>query len=116
MPISSHSPNPPFLTNITLQLENKDLQFQAKEGVQKAVVNMYGTRHLHGSGASSTCSKTRSRWIRPAELLAEISKRSSIYQKPIPLAPGMYRLNLVVRDVVGRQHEQLRARVERAPV
>ena len=30
------------LTNMTLQFENKDLQFQAKEGVQKAVVNIYG--------------------------------------------------------------------------
>src|SRR5213594_1384075 len=30
------------LANVTLQLENKDLQFQAKDGVQKAVVNMYG--------------------------------------------------------------------------
>src|SRR5579872_7150603 len=30
------------LTNITVQLENKDLQFQAKDGVQKATVNMYG--------------------------------------------------------------------------
>src|ERR1044071_1257374 len=30
------------LTNITIQFENKDLQFQAKEGVQKAVVNIYG--------------------------------------------------------------------------
>src|SRR5215813_8158549 len=30
------------LSNITVQFENKDLQFQAKEGVQKAVVNLYG--------------------------------------------------------------------------
>lgn len=30
------------LTNVTLQFENKDLQFQSKEGVQKAVVNIYG--------------------------------------------------------------------------
>jgi len=37
----------------------------------------------------------------PAELLSEIGKRSSIYQKSVPLAPGMYRLNVVVRDVVG---------------
>ena len=29
------------LTNVTIQLENRDLQFQAKDGVQKAVVNLY---------------------------------------------------------------------------
>jgi hypothetical protein len=37
----------------------------------------------------------------PAELLADYTKRSSIYQKSIPLAPGLYRLNVVARDVVG---------------
>src|SRR5579863_4755219 len=30
------------LTNVTIQMENKDLQFQAKDGIQKATVNMYG--------------------------------------------------------------------------
>ena len=37
----------------------------------------------------------------PTEALSAYVKRSSIYQKSIPLAPGMYRLNMVVRDVVG---------------
>src|SRR5450432_3417878 len=31
-----------ILTNVTLQLENKDLQFQSKEGVQKAAINIFG--------------------------------------------------------------------------
>src|SRR5215831_207369 len=30
------------LTSITIQFDNKDLNFQAKEGVQKAVINLYG--------------------------------------------------------------------------
>ena len=29
------------------------------------------------------------------------TKRQSIYQKIVPLAPGMYRLNVVAKDVVG---------------
>ena len=37
----------------------------------------------------------------PAALLGDTVKRSSIYQKSVPLAPGLYRLNVVVRDVVG---------------
>ena len=48
-----------MLTNITMQLDNKDLQFQAKEGVQKAVVNMYGAHHLHGAAHRARCSKNR---------------------------------------------------------
>jgi hypothetical protein len=37
----------------------------------------------------------------PAEMLQAASKGSSLYQKSVPLAPGMYRLNVVVKDVVG---------------
>ncbi len=37
----------------------------------------------------------------PAELLQEAVKGSSIYGKAVPLAPGMYRLNVVAKDVVG---------------
>jgi GWxTD domain-containing protein len=88
------------LTNITLQLENKDLQFQAKEGVQKAVVNMYGRITSMARRVINVFEDTVT-VDSPAELLAEISKKSSIYQKSVPLAPGMYRLNIVVRDVVG---------------
>jgi len=88
------------LTNITLQLENKDLQFQAKEGVQKAVVNMYGRITSMSRRVINVFEDTVT-VDSPAELLAEVSKRSSIYQKSIPLAPAMYRLNIVVRDVVG---------------
>src|SRR5262245_37495755 len=88
------------LTNVTIQLENKDLQFQAKEGVQKAVVNMYGRITSMARRVINVFEDTVT-VDSPAELLGEISKRSSIYQKSIPIAPGMYRLNIVVRDVVG---------------
>src|SRR5688500_21628 len=37
----------------------------------------------------------------PTELLPQAIHTSSIYQKAAPLAPGMYRLNVVVKDVVG---------------
>jgi hypothetical protein len=37
----------------------------------------------------------------PQELLQSASTRSSIYQQRVPLAPGLYRLNVVVKDVVG---------------
>lgn len=88
------------MTNVTLQFENKDLNFQAKDGVQKAIVNIYGRittmsrRHVNVFEDTVTVDS-------PAELLQAISKRSSIYQKSVSLAPGMYRLNVVAKDVVG---------------
>jgi hypothetical protein len=37
----------------------------------------------------------------PTELLGKAIEGASIYQKAIPLPPGMYRLNVVAKDVVG---------------
>ena len=92
--------NTSILTNITIQLENKDLQFQSKEGVQKAMVNMYA-RITSMARRVVTYFEDPVTIDCPTELLGIYSKRSSIYQKSIPLPPGMYRLNVVVKDVVG---------------
>jgi GWxTD domain-containing protein len=89
-----------ILTNVTLQLENKDLQFQSKEGVQKAAVNIFGrittmTRRIVQTFEDTVTVES------PTEMLQAYAQRSSIYQKSIPLPPGTYRLNVVVKDLVG---------------
>lgn len=92
--------NSTILTNVTLQFDKKDLQFQQKEGIAKAIVNIYGritTMSRRVSNVFEDVVTVES----PAELLAQASKGASIYQKSIPLAPGTYRLNVVVKDVVG---------------
>ena len=88
------------LTNVTVQLENRDLQFQLKEGVQKAVVNLYGRITTMSRRVVQVFEETVT-VDAPPEMLEQYSKRSSIYQKSVPLQPGMYRLNVVVKDVVG---------------
>jgi GWxTD domain-containing protein len=92
--------NSTILTNITLQFENKNLQFQLKDGVQKAAVNIYAR--------ITTMSRRPVNWFEdtvtkeaPPQMLPELVNKSSIYQKQIPLAPGTYRLNVVVKDVIG---------------
>jgi GWxTD domain-containing protein len=89
-----------ILTNITLQFDNKDLNFQAKDGVQKAVVNIFG-RITTMSRRPVNIFEDTVTVDSPAELLEAISKRASIYQKSLSLGPGMYRLNIVAKDVVG---------------
>jgi GWxTD domain-containing protein len=89
------------LTYVTVQFDNKDLQFQAKEGVQKAVVNIFGrittmTRRMAVSPFEDTVTVDA-----PTEFLQEYAKNRSIYQKTVPLAPGTYRLNVVAKDIVG---------------
>jgi GWxTD domain-containing protein len=89
-----------ILTNITLQFDKKDLQFQQKDGVAKAIVNIYAritsmsrrVVNVFEDVVTVEC---------PAELLAQAAKGASIYQKSVPLAPGTYRLNVVSKDVVG---------------
>ena len=105
LPLQAHADYFPLtessvLTNITVQLENKDLQFHAREGVEKAVVNLYGRITSIARRVINVFEDTVT-VDSPAALLGEISKRSSIYQKSVPLAPGLYRLNIVARDVVG---------------
>ena len=88
------------LTNITIQFDNRDLQFQSKDGVQKAVVNILGhvttmTRRVVNTFEDTVTADT------PPEMLQAFSKGRQLYQKTIPLMPGTYRLNVVAKDVVG---------------
>ncbi len=92
--------NSSVLTNITLQLENKDLQFQTKAGVQKAVVNIYARITTMSRRVVNVFEDTVT-IDPPAQLFQEIIKKPSLYQKSIPLPPGMYRLNVVVKDIIG---------------
>src|SRR5271157_5256299 len=88
------------LTYVTLQFENKDMQFQAKDGVQKASVNVFGRITTMTRRIVQTFEDTVTVDC-PSEMLQAYAQRSSIYQKSIPLPPGTYRLNVVVKDIVG---------------
>ncbi|HXI40430.1 MAG TPA: GWxTD domain-containing protein [Bryobacteraceae bacterium] len=92
--------NSSVLTNVTIQMQNKDLQFQMKDTVQKAVVNIYARITTMSRRVVNVFEDTVT-VESPKELLQAVITKPSIYQKSIPLAPGMYRLNVVVKDVVG---------------
>jgi len=92
--------NSSVLTNVTILMQNKDLQFQLKDGVLKAVVNIYArittmSRRVVNVFEDTVTVETAK------ELLQAVITKPSLYQKSIPLAPGMYRLNVVVKDIVG---------------
>ena len=88
------------LANITVQFENKDLQFQAKEGLQKSVINMLGRITTMTRRPVTNFEKALEINIAP-EMLTRITNQRSIYQQSVPLAPGRYRLNVVAKDVIG---------------
>jgi GWxTD domain-containing protein len=88
------------LANVTIQFENRDLQFQNKDGVQKSVINLLGRVSTMTRRPVTTFEKPLEITI-PGELLQQTAAKRSIYQQSIPLAPGRYRLNVVAKDVIG---------------
>jgi GWxTD domain-containing protein len=88
------------LTTITIQFERKDLQFQQKDNIAKATVNIFG-RITSMSGRIIQTFEDPVTIELPADMLSKAVEGSSIYQKAVPLAPGMYRLNIVCKDIVG---------------
>ena len=92
--------NTTIMTNVTAQLEKKDLQFQQKEGVSTAIVNIYGRITSMARRVVNVFEDVVTVEV-PTDLLQEAIKGGSIYQKSIPLPPGTYRLNLVIKDIVG---------------
>nr|MCU0229289.1 GWxTD domain-containing protein [Bryobacterales bacterium] len=85
-------------TNVSIQFLNSDLQFKAGDGIQKAVVNIYG-RITSMSRRPINIFEDVVTVEAPADMLEAYTKRSSIYQKSIPLPPGRYRLNVVAKDI-----------------
>jgi GWxTD domain-containing protein len=90
--------NSTIMTAVTLQFDRRDLQFQTKEGIARATVNIYGRITSMSRRVVNIFEDVVAVEV-PADLLAEAAKGSSIYQKSVPLAPGMYRLNVVAKDI-----------------
>jgi hypothetical protein len=88
------------LANITIQFENKDLQFQAKDGVEKSVIHLLGRITSMTRRPVNTFEKDLDITI-PPELLQKATQNRSIYQESIPLVPNRYRLNVVAKDQIG---------------
>ncbi|MCU1254605.1 MAG: hypothetical protein JWM83_904 [Candidatus Angelobacter sp.] len=88
------------LVPITLQVPLKGLTFANKDGVQRAVVNVYGQLTKLSGQIVQTFEETLHRDI-PAELLEKEISNTALYWKALPMRPGLYRLDVVMKDVNG---------------
>jgi len=88
------------LVPITVQLKNKDLTFVEKQGVQTAVVNVFGRLSTLTGRVAQTFEDTVTVQT-PSELLAKEQEKPSVYWKALPLRSGRYRLDVVLKDVNG---------------
>jgi GWxTD domain-containing protein len=86
------------LVPVTVQIPVKQLNFLQKDGVDSASLNVFA-RITTLSGRIVQTFEDTLRADFPADLLAKSVNTSRIYQKTVPLSPGLYRLDIVVKDV-----------------
>ncbi|MGA7852170.1 MAG: GWxTD domain-containing protein [Candidatus Acidiferrales bacterium] len=86
------------LVPITIQIPTRQLSFQEKNGVDSASVNLFGRVTSLSGRIVNTFEDTVRRDV-PAALLQQSLGTASIYQKAIPLTPGLYRLDIVLKDI-----------------
>ncbi|MBZ5704996.1 MAG: GWxTD domain-containing protein [Acidobacteriia bacterium] len=88
------------LVPVTVQVKNRDVTFVNKDGVQRGTVNIFGRVTTLTGRIAQTFEDTVQQDI-PAELLPKVTENSSVYWKALPLRPGRYRFDIVVKDVNG---------------
>jgi GWxTD domain-containing protein len=85
------------LVPITLQIPNNQLSFSSKDGVHTATLNLFA-RVSSLSGRTVQTFEDTIRRDFPDSLLQASLRTASIYQKALPLRPGLYRLDVVIKD------------------
>ena len=85
------------LVPITIQIPTKQLSFTQKNGVESASVNLFGRITSLSGRVVNTFEDTVRRDVPTASLQQSLGT-ASIYQKAIPLSPGLYRLDIVLKD------------------
>jgi GWxTD domain-containing protein len=88
---------------LTLQIKNRDITFQTKDGVSKGVVDILGrvstiTNHIVYTFEDPVEIE------QPSELLPRTLENSNLYWKAIPLRPGRYRIDIAIKDVNNPDH------------
>jgi GWxTD domain-containing protein len=91
------------LVPVTVQLKNSDITFVTKDGVSKGVVNILikVTTLTHKTVQSQ---EDTVEVEEPAELLEKARNGKRVYWKALPLVPGLYRLDIAIKDVNNPDH------------
>jgi hypothetical protein len=95
--------NDTVLVPITLQIRNKDITFQNKDGVATGTVNILGRISNLNHRVLFTFEEPVMVQV-PSELLGRMQNNASVYWKSFPLRPGLYKLDIVIKDVNNADH------------
>jgi GWxTD domain-containing protein len=103
------------LVPITLQLRMRDITFVTKDGVSKGTVNILGkvTTIMHKTVQTF---EDTVEVDEPEELLEKALDAKRVYWKALPLQPGLYRLDIVIKDVNNPDHIGIYGRGLEVPI
>jgi GWxTD domain-containing protein len=85
------------LTPITVQVSKRDLQFQNKDGIMHAVLDIYGQLSTISGRVATTFEDSVVLDV-PEDQFQKYVVGKAVYQKALPLRPGRYKLSVVVKD------------------
>ena len=86
------------LTPITVVIQNKDITYQDIQGIHEATLHLFGQVTGINGRVAQTFEDTIT-LATPEALFRDSLERHSIYQKVIPLSPGLYKIDLVIKDI-----------------
>jgi len=86
------------LVPLTLQIKNEDMTYKNENGVARGAVNIYGQVSTIGGRIATTFEDTVQMDV-PQSVLPNMLGKASVYGKSLPLAPGRYLLDVVVKDL-----------------
>jgi GWxTD domain-containing protein len=95
--------NDTILVPLTLQIKNSDITFVTKDGVSTGVVNILGRVTNLNHKIIQTFEEPVSVQV-PSELLARKRNDLSVYWQSMPLRPGLYKVDIVIKDVNNPDH------------
>ena len=97
--------NDTVMVPITLQIKNSDITFDTKDGVSVGKVEIEGrvsniTHKIVPGGTFEAPVEVST----PSELLPATQKGSSVYWQDVPLKPGLYKIDIAIKDVNNPDH------------
>lgn len=95
--------NDTVLVPLTLQIRNGDITFSNKDGVATGTVNILGRVSNLNDRPIQTFEDTVNVQV-PSELLARTQNNVSVYWKALPLRPGLYKVDIAIKDVNSPDH------------
>ena len=95
--------NDTVLVPLTLQIHNRDITFNTKDGVSMGTVNVLGRVSSLTGRPLQTFEETVAVQT-PSELLPQEQDKLSVYWKALPLRPGLYKIDIVIKDVNNPDH------------